>query len=50
MPEKTIRLVTARTRHPQRFDRAAELIRGAGLTVLRHSRAEKDSRAISMSI
>lgn len=40
MPEKTIRLVIA-PRHPQRFDRAAELIRGAGLTVLRHSRAER---------
>jgi 3-deoxy-D-manno-octulosonic-acid transferase len=40
MPEKTIRLIIA-PRHPQRFDRAAELIKSAGLTVLRHSRAER---------
>jgi len=40
MPEKTIRLVIA-PRHPQRFDRAAELIKSAGLTVLRHSHAER---------
>lgn len=40
MPDKTIRLVIA-PRHPQRFDRAAELIKSAGLTVLRHSRAER---------
>ncbi|HNM50158.1 MAG TPA: glycosyltransferase N-terminal domain-containing protein [Candidatus Obscuribacter sp.] len=40
MPEKTIRLIIA-PRHPQRFDRAAELIKGAGFTVLRHSKAER---------
>lgn len=40
MPERTIRLIIA-PRHPERFDRAAELIQKAGFTVLRHSRAER---------
>ena len=40
LPEKTIRLIIA-PRHPQRFDRAAELIKAAGFTVLRHSKSER---------
>lgn len=40
MPDKTIRLIIA-PRHPQRFDRAAELIKASGFTVLRHSKSER---------
>lgn len=40
MPNRIIRLIIA-PRHPQRFDRAAELIRAAGFTVLRHSKSER---------
>ena len=40
MPDKTIRLIIA-PRHPERFERAAELITAAGFTVLRHSKAER---------
>lgn len=40
MPGRTIRLIIA-PRHPQRFDRAEELIKGAGFSVLRNSRSER---------
>lgn len=40
LPDRTIRLIIA-PRHPQRFDRAAELIKSAGFTVLRHSKSER---------
>lgn len=42
MPDKTVRLVIA-PRHPERFNRAEELIKGAGFTVLRHSKSERFS-------
>lgn len=40
MPGKTIRLIIA-PRHPQRFDRAEELIKEAGFTLLRNSRSQR---------
>lgn len=40
MPGKSIRLIIA-PRHPERFDRAAELIKAAGFNVVRHSKAER---------
>ncbi len=40
MPGKIVRLIIA-PRHPQRFDRAEELIKGAGFSVLRNSRSER---------
>jgi len=40
MPDRNIRLVIA-PRHPQRFDRVAELIKNAGFTTIRHSHSER---------